>query len=122
MGSRRLLINKGLLNFMPSLSLWWFLLCSANMAAPPTLNLLGEICLLNRIVSWSWLTIIMVSLLSFFSAAYTLYLYSYSQHGKLLRGFYSSSMGFSREFLLLFLHWFPLNLLILKSEPCILWL
>nr|QLY90300.1 NADH dehydrogenase subunit 4 [Simulium angustipes]QWT71652.1 NADH dehydrogenase subunit 4 [Simuliidae sp. Cyprus 2] len=122
MGSRSLLINKGLLNFMPSLSLWWFLLCSANMAAPPTLNLLGEVCLLNSIVSWSWLTMITLSLLSFFSAAYTLYLYAYSQHGKLLSGFYASSMGFSREYLLLFLHWFPLNLLIMKAEPCILWL
>lgn len=122
MGSRRLLINKGLLNFMPSLSLWWFLLCSSNIAAPPTLNLLGEVCLLNRIVSWSWVTIVTLSLLSFFRAAYTLYLYAYSQHGKLLRGFYASSMGFSREYLLLFLHWFPLNLLIIKAEPCILWL
>nr|YP_009240894.1 NADH dehydrogenase subunit 4 [Simulium aureohirtum]AKN23381.1 NADH dehydrogenase subunit 4 [Simulium aureohirtum] len=122
MGSRSLLINKGLLNFMPSLSLWWFLLCSSNMAAPPTLNLLGEVCLLNSIVSWSWVTMITLSLLSFFSAAYTLYLYAYSQHGKLLSGFYASSMGFSREYLLLFLHWFPLNLLIMKAEPCILWL
>lgn len=121
-GSRSLLINKGLLNFIPRLSLWWFLLCSSNIAAPPTLNLLGEVCLLNRIVSWSWVTIITLSLLSFFSAAYTLYLYAYSQHGKLLRGFYSSSIGFSREYLLLFLHWFPLNLLIIKAEPCILWL
>jgi NADH-ubiquinone oxidoreductase chain 4 len=50
---RSLLINKGLLNFIPSLSLWWFLLCAGNMAAPPTLNLLGEISLLNRIISWS---------------------------------------------------------------------
>nr|YP_009995527.1 NADH dehydrogenase subunit 4 [Ferdinandea cuprea]QNQ07368.1 NADH dehydrogenase subunit 4 [Ferdinandea cuprea] len=122
LGSRSLLINKGLLNFMPSMTLWWFLLCSANMAAPPTLNLLGEISLLNSIVSWSWLTMILLMFLSFFSAAYTLYLYAYSQHGKLNSGVYSFSMGFNREYLLLFLHWFPLNLLVLKSEMCLLWL
>nr|WKU84173.1 NADH dehydrogenase subunit 4 [Somula decora] len=122
LGSRSLLINKGLLNFMPSMSLWWFLLCSANMAAPPTLNLLGEISLLNSIVSWSWVTMIMLVFLSFFSAAYTLYLYSYTQHGKLYSGIYSFSMGYNREYLLLFLHWFPLNLLILKSELSLLWL
>nr|YP_010895192.1 NADH dehydrogenase subunit 4 [Neoplesia analis]WJW73731.1 NADH dehydrogenase subunit 4 [Neoplesia analis] len=122
LGSRSLLINKGLLNFMPSMALWWFLLCSANMAAPPTLNLLGEISLLNSIVSWSWLTMIMLVFLSFFSAAYTLYLYAYSQHGKLCSGVYSFSMGFNREYLLLFLHWFPLNLLILKSEMSLFWL
>nr|YP_010569048.1 NADH dehydrogenase subunit 4 [Fannia canicularis]UEV87290.1 NADH dehydrogenase subunit 4 [Fannia canicularis]UZC78835.1 NADH dehydrogenase subunit 4 [Fannia canicularis] len=122
MGSRSLLINKGLLNFMPSMALWWFLLSSANMAAPPTLNLLGEISLINSIVSWSWLTMLMLSLLSFFSAAYTLYLFAYSQHGKLFSGTYSFSGGSIREFLLLFLHWFPLNLLILKSDMCMLWL
>lgn len=50
---RRLFINKGLLNFIPRMSLWWFLLRSRNMAAPPSLNLLGEILLLNRILRWS---------------------------------------------------------------------
>nr|YP_009126983.1 NADH dehydrogenase subunit 4 [Sarcophaga crassipalpis]AFZ41148.1 NADH dehydrogenase subunit 4 [Sarcophaga crassipalpis]AMH85664.1 NADH dehydrogenase subunit 4 [Sarcophaga bullata] len=122
LGSRSLLINKGLLNFMPSMALWWFLLSSANMAAPPTLNLLGEITLINSIVSWSWVTMLMLSLLSFFSAAYTLYLYAYSQHGKIFSGAYSFSGGSIREFLLLFLHWFPLNLLILKGDMCMLWL
>nr|QLY89871.1 NADH dehydrogenase subunit 4 [Neoleria inscripta] len=122
LGSRSLLINKGLLNFMPSMTLWWFLLSSVNMAAPPSLNLLGEISLLNSIVSWSWITMIMLSLLSFFSAAYTLYLYAYSQHGKIFSGVYSFSSGKIREYLLLFLHWFPLNLLILKGDMCMLWL
>ncbi|YP_010419913.1 NADH dehydrogenase subunit 4 (mitochondrion) [Anopheles maculipalpis] len=122
MGSRSLLINKGLLNFMPSLSLWWFLLCSGNMAAPPTLNLLGEISLLNSIVAWSWVSMIMLSLLSFFSAAYSLYLFAYSQHGKIYSGVYFFSVGSVREFLLLMLHWLPLNLLILKSNFCMLWI
>nr|WRM53926.1 NADH dehydrogenase subunit 4 [Linnaemya omega] len=122
LGSRSLLINKGLLNFMPTMALWWFLLSSSNMAAPPTLNLLGEIFLINSIVSWSWVSMLMLSLLSFFSAAYTLYLYAYSQHGKIFNGSYSFSGGFIREFLILFLHWFPLNLLIFKSDMCMLWL
>ena len=122
LGSRRLLINKGLLNFIPSIALWWFLLSSANIAAPPTLNLLGEITLINRIVSWSWVSMLILSLLSFFRAAYTLYLYAYRQHGKIFSGAYSFRGGSIREFLLLFLHWFPLNLLILKGDMCILWL
>nr|YP_009243288.1 NADH dehydrogenase subunit 4 [Gasterophilus intestinalis]AMR35668.1 NADH dehydrogenase subunit 4 [Gasterophilus intestinalis] len=122
LGSRSLLINKGLLNFMPSMALWWFLLCSANMAAPPTLNLLGEISLINSMVSWSWVTMFMLALMSFFSSAYTFYLYSYSQHGKVFTGVYSFSGGKVREFLLMLLHWFPLNLLILKSDVCMLWL
>nr|QXJ80380.1 NADH dehydrogenase subunit 4 [Homogryllacris parcibrevipenna] len=122
LGSRSLLINKGLMNFMPSMAMWWFLLSSSNMAAPPSLNLLGEIGLLNCIVSWTWMTMIMLMLLSFFSAAYTLYLYSISQHGQIYSGLYSCSMGYFREYVLLFLHWFPLNLLIIKSEVFMMWL
>nr|YP_010312082.1 NADH dehydrogenase subunit 4 [Creophilus maxillosus]ULF02568.1 NADH dehydrogenase subunit 4 [Creophilus maxillosus] len=120
--SRSLFLNKGLINLMPSMSMWWFLLSSSNMAAPPSLNLLGEIMLINSMVSWSYLTMIFLSLLSFFSAVYSLYLYSYSQHGKLYSGLYSFSMGLNREYLLLFLHWFPLNLLVLKGEYFSLWI
>lgn len=121
-GSRSILINKGIINFIPRLSLWWFLLCAGNIAAPPTLNLLGEISLLNRIISWSWISIILLSFLSFFRACYSLYLYSLIQHGKFYSSIYSFSKNYVREYLVLFLHWFPLNILILKSDICLLWL
>lgn len=119
---RRLLINKGLLRFIPRIRLWWFLLCARNIACPPTINLLGEIGLLNRTIRWSWITILGLRFLSFFRAAYSLYLFSYTQHGKLRVLLYSYSGGLIREYLLLFLHWFPLNLLIVKVDFFILWL
>nr|YP_009643540.1 NADH dehydrogenase subunit 4 [Psolodesmus mandarinus]AWH61865.1 NADH dehydrogenase subunit 4 [Psolodesmus mandarinus] len=122
LSSRSLLINKGLINLMPGMSLWWFLLCSSNISAPPTLNLLGEISLFNSIVSWSWLTMFLLSFLSFFSAGYTLYLYSYSQHGKVFSCLYSFSSGTYREYLLLCLHWLPLNLFILNVGLFFNWL
>nr|YP_009677010.1 NADH dehydrogenase subunit 4 [Dorcus hansi]QDH81670.1 NADH dehydrogenase subunit 4 [Dorcus hansi] len=121
LGSRSLYLNKGLINLMPSMSLWWFLLSSSNMAAPPSLNLLGEIMLMNSLVSWSFFCMIFLSLISFFSAAYSLFLYAYSQHGKLFGSLYSFSMGGAREYLLMFLHWFPLNIMILKGEFLVLW-
>nr|YP_009860557.1 NADH dehydrogenase subunit 4 [Kirchnerius guangxii]QKD75007.1 NADH dehydrogenase subunit 4 [Kirchnerius guangxii] len=121
LGSRSFFLSKGMINIMPSLSLWWFLLSSSNMAAPPSLNLMGEIMFINSLVSWSVLCMIFLSLISFFGAAYSLFLYSYSQHGKLFSGLYSFSMGSVREYLLLFLHWFPLNIMILKGEFFILW-
>nr|YP_010954753.1 NADH dehydrogenase subunit 4 [Dorcus tityus]WMW30138.1 NADH dehydrogenase subunit 4 [Dorcus tityus] len=121
LGSRSLYLNKGLINLMPSMSLWWFLLSSSNMAAPPSLNLLGEIMLINSLISWSFLCMIFLSLISFFSAAYSLFLYAYSQHGKLFSSLYSFSMGGVREYLLMFLHWFPLNIMILKGEFLVLW-
>nr|QWB85930.1 NADH dehydrogenase subunit 4 [Glenea licenti] len=120
--SRSIYLNKGMLNLLPSLSLWWFLLSSSNMAAPPSFNLLGEIVLINSLVSYSWVLMIFLSLISFFSAAYSLFLYSYTQHGKFYVGSYSLNVGVLREYLLLFLHWFPLNILILKGELFTLWI
>nr|YP_010625942.1 NADH dehydrogenase subunit 4 [Amurinocellia sinica]WBK02688.1 NADH dehydrogenase subunit 4 [Amurinocellia sinica] len=115
-GSRSLLLNKGLLNLMPSLCLWWFLLSISNMASPISLNLLGEISLLNSILSWNYKIMVLLMIMSFFSAIYTLYLYSYSQHGKFYSGMFSYFNGYSREYFLLFLHWFPLNILFLKGN------
>nr|YP_008239001.1 NADH dehydrogenase subunit 4 [Pachygrapsus crassipes]AGO20489.1 NADH dehydrogenase subunit 4 [Pachygrapsus crassipes] len=115
-GSRSLLISKGLLSFMPSMGLWWFLLSVGNMAAPPTLNLFGEISLIVGLVSWSKLSMLSLALLSFFGASYTLYMYSLSQHGSMFHGLYSCSSGKVREYLVLFLHWLPLNILILSLD------
>nr|ARH54450.1 NADH dehydrogenase subunit 4 [Lissodema cursor] len=122
MFSRSLFLNKGMINIIPNLSLWWFLLISSNMAAPPSLNLLGEIMLINSLVSYSNMNMLMLSLLSFFSGVYSLYLYSFSQHGKLsinMISFYCSQV---REYILLILHWLPLNFLILKGDMVSLWI
>nr|AYR05278.1 NADH dehydrogenase subunit 4 [Coleoptera sp. ACP-2013] len=116
LNSRSLYINKGLLNLLPGLSLWWFILCVCNMAAPPSLNLLGEIMLFNSIVFYSMYSMLFLSFISFFSAVYSLYLYAFSQHGSLYSSVYSIYLINNREYLLLILHWLPLNLLILKSE------
>nr|YP_010384984.1 NADH dehydrogenase subunit 4 [Xenophthalmus pinnotheroides]UPL64994.1 NADH dehydrogenase subunit 4 [Xenophthalmus pinnotheroides] len=113
-GSRSLIVSKGLLSYMPSMGLWWFLLSVGNMAAPPSLNLFGEISLIISLISWSGLSMIGLMFLSFFSACYSLYMYSLSQHGVYFSSLYSCSSGNVREYLVLFLHWLPLNGLILN--------
>lgn len=65
-GRRRLIIGKGLLNFIPRIGLWWFILRVGNMAAPPSLNLLGEISLIIALVRWRKVSIWGVGLISFF--------------------------------------------------------
>ena len=112
---RRLLIRKGLLNFIPRIGLWWFLLRAGNIAAPPTLNLLGEVSLILSVVSWSKVSMLGIGLLSFFSAGYTLYIYSLSQHGKFYSSLFSCCSGKVREYLILILHWLPLNIIILNG-------
>lgn len=121
LGRRSLFIRRGLITFIPRIRLWWFLLRAGNMAAPPSLNLLGEIRLINRIVSWSFTLIFVLVLLSFFRASYTLFMFSVRQHGTIFSGIYACSRGYFREFILLFFHWFPLNLLIVKGDLCRVW-
>nr|AWV84311.1 NADH dehydrogenase subunit 4 [Calliopsida cinnabarina] len=114
MGSRSMLMNKGMLNFMPSMTLMWFLMCSSNMSSPPSINLAGEILIINSLVAWDSLTMIFLCASSFLAACYSLYLFSYTQHGLFFSGSFSFSSGFVREFNLIILHWIPLNLIILK--------
>lgn len=122
LGSRRLIINKGLINLLPNLSLWWFLFLSSNIAAPPSINLFGEITLFIRIISWSNYSIIFLILISFFRARYRLYLFSYRQHGKIFKGIFDFRSINLREYILLIMHWLPLNLLILKIDYFFFWI
>nr|QAY82050.1 NADH dehydrogenase subunit 4 [Acrocrypta assamensis] len=112
--SRSLYLNKGLLNIFPNLSLWWFLFVASNIAAPPSLNLVGEIMLINSLISFSFWLMIFLSLMSFFGAVYSLFLYSYTQHGGLFMSVYSYFNMMNCEYLILILHWLPLNLMFLK--------
>nr|AWV83336.1 NADH dehydrogenase subunit 4 [Mogannia minuta] len=113
-GSRSILINKGMLTFMPSMSLMWFLLCSSNMSSPPSLNLAGEICIINSLISWSPICILMISVSSFMSACYCLYLFSSSQHGMYYSSIFSFNSGKVQEYMLIIMHWLPLNLILLN--------
>nr|YP_009346661.1 NADH dehydrogenase subunit 4 [Graphosoma rubrolineatum]API85475.1 NADH dehydrogenase subunit 4 [Graphosoma rubrolineatum] len=114
--SRSLFINKGYLLSMPNLSLFWFLLCSNNMSSPPSLNLLGEIYLINSIISWDYMTFIFLGMLSFMSCCYSVYLFSMTQHGYLYSGMTSFGMTSMREYLLILFHLVPLNFMILKFD------
>nr|YP_010327175.1 NADH dehydrogenase subunit 4 [Dryocoetes hectographus]UJG10836.1 NADH dehydrogenase subunit 4 [Dryocoetes hectographus] len=120
--SRSMYLNKGMMNIIPSLSLWWFLFCSSNMSAPPSLNLLGEIILINSIYLYSSILLIFLFFLVFYSGVYSLFLFSFTQHGQVYSGLFSINYINEREYFLLFLHWVPLNLLFLKGELFVSWI
>nr|YP_010464283.1 NADH dehydrogenase subunit 4 [Chlorophila portschinski]UUL71660.1 NADH dehydrogenase subunit 4 [Chlorophila portschinski] len=119
--SRSLYLNKGMLNVMPNLAMFWFLLVSSSMAAPPSFNLLGEIVLINSVMAYSILNMGFLMLISFFSAVYSLYLYSFSQHGSVYSGVFCYYSCYVREYLVLSLHWLPLNLLIFGGDVFSIW-
>nr|YP_002735104.1 NADH dehydrogenase subunit 4 [Yemmalysus parallelus]ABZ02146.1 NADH dehydrogenase subunit 4 [Yemmalysus parallelus] len=120
--SRSIFINKGFLTFMPTMTMMWFLMSINNMSSPPSLNLLGEIMLINSLMSWSNISWIFLALSSFLSCCYSIYLYSTTQHGSFYSGLKFQCYGVMREFVLILFHWFPLNFLFLKSDIFSLWL
>jgi len=81
--SRRFFFNHGLLNNRRMFRIFWFILIVANFGGPFTYNLLGEVVLILNLsfISINSLTIILM--LSFFSAAYRLILYSSTNQGQL---------------------------------------
>nr|ADE05917.1 NADH dehydrogenase subunit 4 [Mytilus trossulus] len=109
--SRLLVMNKGGLVICPSLALMCFLLSSSNMAAPPSLNLLGEI-LIFGVGGWmSSGFLSMLGLMSFISACFSLYLYGSCSHGKGLMHSNSLSLSSVCDVFVLVSHWAPLNIL-----------
>uniref|UniRef100_UPI003002DBB1 NADH dehydrogenase subunit 4 n=1 Tax=Kuohzygia albolinea TaxID=3019669 RepID=UPI003002DBB1 len=110
--SRSFFLSKGLINLMPGFSMFWFVFCCFNMSCPPSLNFFSEIFILNSMLFYWGNSFIYFVLISFFSACFSYYLYSYTQHG-VPYNFYSYSLGSVREFLLVVLHLIPLFLIIL---------
>jgi len=112
-GSRNLIILKGLYFILPALRTWWFLLISSNIAAPPSLNLLGESLSIISICTFSLIFSPLLASLVFIAASYSLYIYRTSQHGGPSSMILNAASPSLREFLILISHWVPLNLVIL---------
>lgn len=118
---RSLFINRGLLSIMPIFTLMLFILCASNISAPPTINLLSEISLILRVLSYRSYIVLVFPLGSFLGAVFTFYLFSLSQHGKMgvrILNFYSTKVS---DLHALVLHIIPLNFLILKPEIFFFW-
>jgi len=81
--SRRFFLNSGFLVMSPIFRLLWLVLIVANFGGPFSYNLLGEILLIINLRTISTGLLIRVCLLSFFSAAYSLILYSTTQQGQI---------------------------------------
>jgi len=113
---RRFFLNKGFIVAFPLLALLVFLLCAANIAAPPTINLLSEIILIVRLINIDYLMVLIFPLGSFLGAVFTLFLFSYSQHGIIYFSNYGFPLANFREYHILIIHVFPLNYIFFSSS------
>lgn len=115
-GSRRIFLNKGLMSIFPSLSIWWFIFCSFNIACPPSLNLIREIFLMNGLISWSFIFVIFLMFLSFLGGVYNLFLFSFCNHGPVYSSIFFFNSCYLIEYLILFIHFFPISFFFLKLD------
>ena len=113
--SRRIILNKAKLNLFPIMSIFWFILCIANFGGPFTYNLLGEILLIINLSSIRTIALLLILVISFFSATYRIVLYSNLQQGINNNLIFNISNFFSRELLILSGHIWPLIILLISA-------
>nr|QIZ12541.1 NADH dehydrogenase subunit 4 [Tonicina zschaui] len=114
-GSRNIFISKGMMTILPTLTMSMFIMCSINMAAPPSLNLLAELTLISALLKTCFWYFIPLSILSFLVAVYTLFLFTATQHGKISSFITPLTNMKSMHFLIMIMHWFPPQILILMG-------
>nr|YP_010454093.1 NADH dehydrogenase subunit 4 [Eumandya parva]QXJ42070.1 NADH dehydrogenase subunit 4 [Eumandya parva] len=112
--SRSLYLYGGMLNMNSIMCLWWFLFCIGNMGAPPSINLVSEIMLFCSVYMYSSMFIIIIIIMVFLGGLYNLIMFISTQHGSLMNYMNSNCINNFSEYLLLFLHFYPMLFFILN--------
>jgi len=113
---RRIFLNKGLVRVLPIGSLIFFLLCSGNISVPPTINFWSEIYLMGAILGFDTFIIFVFPVGSFLGVVFTILMYSYTQHGKIVVSTHRALILTRREVLIMVLHIIPLYLVFLRID------
>nr|NP_740136.1 NADH dehydrogenase subunit 4 [Petroscirtes breviceps]BAC23757.1 NADH dehydrogenase subunit 4 [Petroscirtes breviceps] len=120
--SRSIILSRGLQVIFPLLSTWWFLMSLANLALPPSPNLMGELMIITATFGWSWWTLLLTGPATLITAGYSLYMFLMTQRGPLPHHITNLPPTHSREHLTVTLHLIPLVLLISKPELILGWI
>nr|YP_009917970.1 NADH dehydrogenase subunit 4 [Colobocentrotus mertensii]QLM02018.1 NADH dehydrogenase subunit 4 [Colobocentrotus mertensii] len=113
-GTRTLAITRGLKLLLPLSTLWWLLMCAANLGLPPSPNLIGEILILSSLISWSIWLFPVIGFATVFGAIYSLMIFQLSQQGSPSQSIANIPLSFTREHLLASLHTLPLLFIIVN--------
>nr|ARO74676.1 NADH dehydrogenase subunit 4 [Cynogale bennetti] len=114
--SRTMILARGLQTLLPLMTAWWLLASLANLALPPTINLIGELFIIMASFSWSNITIILMGMNIIITGLYSLYMLITTQRGKYTYHIMNIKPSFTRENTLMTLHLFPLLLLSLNPK------
>nr|YP_010329462.1 NADH dehydrogenase subunit 4 [Haemaphysalis mageshimaensis]UNO53997.1 NADH dehydrogenase subunit 4 [Haemaphysalis mageshimaensis] len=119
--TRSIIMIKGLMKIFPSLTLFWFMFSIVNMSAPMTMNLMGEWLLCISLMKWSLIFIFPIMILIFMSACYSMFMYSYLNHGNGW-AMWSAKLISIREYNLMMFHFIPMISWFLKMIFFLKWI
>nr|YP_010902222.1 NADH dehydrogenase subunit 4 [Microtus maximowiczii]QYK91897.1 NADH dehydrogenase subunit 4 [Microtus maximowiczii] len=122
--SRTMIMARGLQMVFPLMATWWIMASLANLALPPTINLVGELVITISMFSWSSPSIILLGTNILITSLYSIYMIVTTQRGKLTNHMNNLQPSHTRESALMTLHILPLALLtinpklIIGPAPC----
>nr|YP_254632.1 NADH dehydrogenase subunit 4 [Okamejei kenojei]AAR99695.1 NADH dehydrogenase subunit 4 [Okamejei kenojei] len=119
--SRTLLLARGTQIILPLMGTSWFLANLANLALPPSPNLMGELLIISSLFKWSNWTIMLTGTGVLLTASYSLYMYLMTQRGPTPQHLLFLTPSHTREHLLMYLHLLPTILIITKPELILGW-
>lgn len=120
--TRNLFLLKGFLVVIPNFIPVWFILCAFNLAAPPSINMMGEIIALSSTLSFSNLALTNLLLIIFLVGAYCIIIYTSISHGQFPNLYNPFSPLPPRLLLTLYAHIPPLMFFFFKPELFRIWI
>nr|YP_010902339.1 NADH dehydrogenase subunit 4 [Microtus ilaeus]QYK92183.1 NADH dehydrogenase subunit 4 [Microtus ilaeus] len=114
--SRTMIMARGLQMVFPLMATWWIMASLANLALPPTINLIGELMITTSLFSWSNPSIILLGTNILITSLYSIYMIVTTQRGKLTNHMNNLQPSHTRELTLMALHILPLILLTINPK------
>nr|YP_010973887.1 NADH dehydrogenase subunit 4 [Peromyscus hooperi]WNR56250.1 NADH dehydrogenase subunit 4 [Peromyscus hooperi] len=114
--SRTMIMTRGLQTIFPLMATWWILASLANLALPPSINLIGELLITVSLFSWSNPSILLLGTNILITSLYSMYMIITTQRGKLTSHMINLQPSHTRELTLMLLHITPLILLTINPK------
>lgn len=114
--SRTIIIARGLQIVFPLIATCWLVASLANLALPPSINLIGELFITISLFSWSNFSIILIGINIIITGIYSIYMIITTQRGKLTSHINNLQPSHTRELTLMVLHIIPLILLTIDPK------
>lgn len=114
--SRTIIIARGLQIIFPLMATCWLIASLANLALPPSINLIGELYITISLFSWSNFSIILIGTNIIITGIYSIYIIITTQRGKFTNHMINLQPSHTRESTLIILHLIPIILLTINPK------